>query len=90
MKRKFILSIVAAVAGVITVSAQGEERLVVNAGNIEHVTIANDLNVILVPSENVTNSVSLDPVSSDKLDLKLTKNRLFISAARPSREKPTV
>ena len=50
MKQKFILSIMAIAFSVLSVSAQNEETLVVNAGNTEHITIANDMNIVLMPA----------------------------------------
>ena len=90
MKKKIIFSFIAATFAVLSASAQ-EETLIVNAGNIEHITVGNDLNVVLVPSDKADGSVSLDPVASDKLDLKVSKNRLQISSLRRSgKEKATV
>jgi hypothetical protein len=90
MKRKFILSIVAAAAGIMTASAQPAERIVVNAGNIEHITIASDLNVVLLPAENAGGSISFDPAAFEKLDLKLSKNAMQIASRQTGKQKTTV
>lgn len=79
MKQKFILSFLAIAFGVLSVSAQSEEQIVVNAGNAEHVNIANDMDVVLLPGEHTDQSISLNPEASKSLSLRLSNNYLTIS-----------
>lgn len=92
MKQRFFLSCMAIVFSVLSVSAQNEEKLVVNTGNVEHISIANDMNIVLMPSTDRDRSISLDAKASEKLSLRLLNNSLAISSLRqPSRkEKLTV
>jgi hypothetical protein len=90
MKKKIIFSFIVAALAVLSASAQ-EEKLIVNAGNIEHIAVASNLYVVLVPSDKADGRVSLDRAASDKLDLKVSKNKLQISSLRPfGKEKATV
>ena len=77
---------------VLSASAQIEEKLVVHAGNTEHLTIANDMNVVLMPGSENDRSISLDALASEKLNLKLSNNSMTISSIREhaGREKLTV
>ena len=91
MKRKLFLSFMTIVFGVLSVSAQNEEKLVVNAGNLEHIIIANDMNVILMPGSVNDRAISMDANASAKLDLKFANNTMTISSVRRSaKQKLTV
>ena len=91
MKQKLVLSVMAIVLGVLSVSAQNEEKLVVNAGNLEHIIIANDMNVILMPGAVNDRAISMDANAAAKLDLKFANNTMTISSVRRSaKQKLTV
>jgi len=77
---------------VLSVSAQNEEKLVVNAGNTEHITIANDMNIVLMPSPETDRSLSMDANAAEKLNLRLVNNSMTISLVKQSsaKEKLTV
>ncbi len=91
MKQKLVLLFLTIVVGVLSVSAQNEKKLVVNAGNLEHIIIANDMNVILMPGTVKDRSISMDENASAKLDLKFSNNTMMISPVRPSvKEKLTL
>lgn len=79
MKQKFILSFLVIAFGVLSVSAQSQEQIVVNAGNAEHVNIANDMDVVLLPGEYTDQSISLNPEASKSISLGLSNNSLTIS-----------
>lgn len=79
MKQKFILSLMAIAFGVLSTSAQGTEQIVVNAGNAEHINIANDMDVVLLPGQHTDQSISLNPEATKTLSLKLSDNSLAIS-----------
>lgn len=92
MKQKFILSIFAAAFSILSASANPEEKLAVNAGTVENITVASDMNVVLIPVQNNDGKISLDPTASGKLNVKLSGNNLYLSLVRrPSgKEKTTV
>lgn len=82
MKPKFILSLMAIAFGVLSASAQGEEQIVVNAGNAEHINIANDMDVVLLPGKHTDQSISLNAEATKSISLKLSDNSLSISPLR--------
>jgi hypothetical protein len=92
MKQKFFLSFMAIAFSILSVSAQNEEKLVVKAGNTEYITIASDMNIVLMPASESDQSISLDANASGKLNVGLTNNSMEISLAKPSsaKEKLTV
>ena len=69
----------AIVVGVLSVSAQDDERLVVNVGNIDNINIANGLDIVLVPGTSTNKSVSLNAEASGVLNMELSDNSLSIS-----------
>jgi hypothetical protein len=92
MKQKFILSIMAIAFSVLSVSAQHEETLVVNAGNTENITIANDMNIVLMPASEADRSISMDAKAAEKLNLRIANHSMKISQVMQSlsKEKLTV
>ncbi|MGZ5220455.1 MAG: GIN domain-containing protein [Chitinophagaceae bacterium] len=91
MKQKLFLSFMAIAFGVLSASAQNEEKLVVKAGKSEHITVASDMNIVLLAGNESDQSISMDGSASDKLDLKLSNNAMRISSVRQSKkEKLTV
>jgi len=87
MKQKFILSFLAIAFGVLSASAQNEEKLVVNAGNTEHINIGNDMDVVLLPGTNVDPEISLNPEAVKKLKLNLSANSMTISPSKQTSRK---
>ena len=77
---------------VLSVSAQNEEKLVVNAGNTEHITIANDMNIVLMPASETDRSIAMDVNAAGKLNLRVSNNSMTISQVKHSfsKEKLTV
>lgn len=92
MKQKFILSIMAIAFSVLSVSAQHQETLVVNAGNTENITIATDMNVVLMPASEADRSISMDANAAEKLNLRISNNSMTISQVMQSlsKEKLTI
>lgn len=92
MKQKFILSMMAIAFSVLSVSAQNEEKLVVNAGNTENITIANDMNIVLMPASETDRSISMDANAAEKLNMRVSNNSMTISQVKQSfsKEKLTV
>lgn len=87
MKQQFFLSFIAIALSVLSVSAQNQQKLVVYAGNVEHISIASGMDIVLVPGAETDRSISLDANAASKLGLGLASNSLTISALRPSSKK---
>lgn len=68
--------------GVLSASAQNENQVVVNAGNAEHITIASDMDVVLLSGEHTDQSISFNPEATQSLSLKLSNKSLTISPLR--------
>jgi hypothetical protein len=92
MKQKFILSILAVAFGALSASANTEERFTVNAGNVENITISSDMNVVLIPISNNNGLVTLEQSASEKVNMRISGNRLNLSLAKSisGKEKTTV
>jgi hypothetical protein len=90
MKQKFILSLMAIAFSVLSAAAQEAEQIVVNAGNVERVNIANDMDVILIPGQHTDQSVSLNAEATKTISLRLTDNSLTISPLRQISRKEKV
>ena len=88
--QKLSLVILTIVLGVFSVAAQNKEKLVVNAGNMAHIFIANDMDIILLPGSVDDISAFMDATASAKLNLKTSNNRMTISLKRLTKEKLTV
>jgi hypothetical protein len=87
MKQKFFLSFMAIAFSVLSASAQNEEKLVVNAGNVEHITIANDMNIVLMPETGNDKLISLDANASEKPGFGISDNSMTISLLKqPTRK----
>lgn len=91
MKVKFVTLVAAASFSVISAFATGEDKLIVNAGNIEHLAIASDMDIVLMPGDAGDGSISMDANATGKLNMKLSGNTLTLEAARGAKQsKPTV
>lgn len=86
MKQKLFLSVMAIAFGVLSVSAQNEQKLVVKAGKTEHITVANDMNIVLLAGNEADGSISMDGRASEKLDIKLSNNTMHISSLKHSKK----
>lgn len=82
MKQKFFLSLLAITFTVLSASAENPERLIINAGNVEHLSIQDDVDIVLLPGAKDENAVILDQNASDQLNLRLSNKKLVISAQR--------
>ncbi len=65
--------------GVLSAAAQGGDQIVVNAGNVAHVNIANDMDVVLLPGQHTDQSISLNAEATKSVSLRLSDNSLTIS-----------
>ena len=77
---------------VLSVSAQNEEKLVVNAGSTEQISIASNMNVILMPGSETDQFISMDANAAEKLNMLVGNNSMAISLVKQpsSKEKFTV
>lgn len=69
----------AIVFGVLSASAQGEDQLIVNAGNTEYINIANDMDVVLLPGQHTDQSISLNAEATKSISLRVSDNSMTIS-----------
>lgn len=93
MKRKFFLSLLAIGFTVLSASATPDpERLVLTVGNVEHLSIEDNIDVILIQGAPDNYSIMMDQNTSDKLNLRLSNNKLAISLRKnvSKKEKFTV
>ena len=79
MKQKLFLLIVAMATAVLSASAQGEQTLTVNAGNLENIVISNDMHVVLLSAPVNETSFSMSADAAELLNLRLSRNTLQIS-----------
>jgi len=82
MKQKLFLSLLAITFTVLSASAEDPERLILTVGNVEHLNIQDNIDVVLLQGTSVDNSIVLDQNASSKLDLKLSNKTLVIAAHR--------
>lgn len=84
MKQKFFLSLLALGFTVLSASATPgnpePERLVLTIGNVEHLSIEDNIDVILIQGAPDNYSLMMDQATSEKLNLRLSKNKLVIAA----------
>jgi Putative auto-transporter adhesin, head GIN domain len=90
MKQKFILSLMAIAFGLMSVAAQETEQIVVNAGNAEHIHIANDMDVVLLPGQHTDQSISLNAEATKSISLRLSDNSLSISPLKQISKKERI
>lgn len=80
MKRKFFLSLLAIGFTALSASAAPDpERLVLTVGNVEHLSIEDNIDVILIQGAPDNYSIMMDQKTSDKLNLRLSNNKLAVS-----------
>ena len=79
MKQKLFLSFVAIVTGALSASAQSDQTLTVNAGNMENIVISSDMHVVLLSAPVNETSFSMSAGAAELLSLRLTGNTLQIS-----------
>ncbi len=80
MKQKLFLSLLAIAFTVLSASAEDPERLILTVGNVEHLNIQDNIDVVLLQGASDDNSIVLDQNASSKLDLKLSNKTLVIAA----------
>ena len=90
MKQKLFLSLLGIALGTLTAFAGEPQRLILNAGNVEHVTIQSDMEIVLLQAPADEHSIILDQNALDKLNLKLNNKTLFISEKKGSSKEKMV
>jgi hypothetical protein len=94
MKQKFFLSLLAISFTILSASAKTDNpaTLILNAGNVEHLRIQDNIDVVLLQGADDDQSVILDQSITNKLSLKLSNNTLLIAAQGfiPAKQKVTV
>ena len=80
MKQKFFLSLLAIAFTILSASAENPERLILNAGSVEHLSIQDNMDVVLLQGAADDHSIILDQNASDKLNLKLSGKTLVIAS----------
>ena len=66
-------------AGALSASAQTEQSLTVNAGNMENIVISNNMHVVLMSAPVNETSFSMSADAAELLNLRLSGNTLQIS-----------
>lgn len=82
MKQKFFLSFLAIAFTALSAFAEDPERLILTVGNVEHLNIQDNIDVVLLQGPSGDNAIVLDQNASSKLDLKLSGKTLVIAAHR--------
>jgi hypothetical protein len=82
MKQKFISSLMAIAFGALSAAAQDAEQIHVNAGNVERVNIANNMDVVLIPGQHTDKAISLNAEATKSISLRLSDNSMTISPLR--------
>ncbi|HKO80587.1 MAG TPA: DUF2807 domain-containing protein, partial [Chitinophagaceae bacterium] len=81
MKQKFFLSLLAIGFTVLSASATPDpERLVLTVGNVEHLNIQDNIDVVLVQGAPDDNVIIMDQNASDKLNVRLSNKKLVLAA----------
>jgi hypothetical protein len=91
MKQKFLLALLAigftALSASATPATPEPERLVLTIGNVEHLRIEDNIDVILIQGAPDNYSLMMDQKTSEKLNLRLSKNKLVIAAQNGASKK---
>ena len=90
MKQKLILAALAIMLGAAPVLANEPTRVFLNAGNVEHLNVQNDMEIVLLQAPSDDHSVILDAQASEKLNVRLSNKRLFISERNGGKGKTIV
>ena len=94
MKQKFILSLLVAAVGLTPAIAGDNEpapsRVILNAGNIEHVHVLSNMEIILLQAPRDEHSIVFGEQASQKLDLRFSNKTLSISERKSDPRSKTV
>lgn len=84
MKQKFFLSLLAIAFTALSAAAADPERLILTVGNVEHLNIQDNIDVVLVQGAPDDNVIIMDQNASDKLNIRLSNKKLIIAAQNHS------
>ena len=79
--KKFIIAVLATCITVLTAHSQTEERLVIHAGQVTTLDIADNMNVVLVQSSAADSVTRINSETSKKLQITLSPDALSVSPA---------
>ena len=84
MKQKFFLSLLAIAFTALSAAAADPGRLILTVGNVEHLNIQGNFDVVLVQGAPDDNIILMDQNASDKLNVRLSNKKLVIAAQEHS------
>ena len=84
MKQKFLLSLLAIAFTALSAAAADPERLILTAGNVEHLNIQDNIDVVLVQGAPDDNVIIMDQNASDQLNIRLSNKKLIIASQNHS------
>ncbi len=90
MKQKLILFVLAIALGVFPAVANEPLKVYLNAGNVEHLHIEENMEVVLLQAPSDKPEIMLDELFANKINFRLTNNKLTISGKENRGEKMVV
>ena len=94
MKQKFLFSLLVAAAGIMPAVASdpvpAPARVILNAGNIEHVHVLSNMEIILLQSPQDEHSIVFGEQASQNLDIRLNHKTLSISQRKANSKSKTI
>lgn len=90
MKQKLILSLLVISIGILPSMAKEPTPVFLNAGNVEHINILSDMEVVLLQASDSRHSVILDQAAAGKINLRLSNKTLFISERKGTHREKTI
>ena len=90
MKHKLILSMLGLVFGIVSVSAQTNERITVSTGNFKHLEFGENLKVVLVQSASPSSQIGMNSEAVENLNIVLSGETLKIESRKPFSDIKTV
>jgi hypothetical protein len=91
MQQRFFLLLTSLAFSLLTI-AQDNQPIAINAGDIEQLTIVDDMDIVLLQGKPDEKGISFDKDAAEKIDVRLFNNSMEISMRRNlfKKEKPTV
>ena len=84
--KKILLTLFTVAAGIVSVNAQEESRLVISAGQLKNITLGEDMKVVLVSEGQFQSEVKGDMNVFDKLNISVVDGAMRISAVKKLHE----
>ena len=81
MKQKFFL-LLSSLAFSFLTYAQNVQPIAINAGDVEHLTVVDDMDVVLLQGKPEEKGISFDKDASEKVDVRLFNNSMEIAMRR--------